>query len=121
MAIEGLPAELPPLASLEALPPESVRPPRKVGGCPYRGLSAFQEPDAPFYFWRETFVDALERAVHTKQLVAVIVSSSGYSKSSALFAGLIPRLRKAGGYLFASFRPGGRATLPPPTPARLAQ
>ena len=104
--IEGLPSEFPPLTSLEVLPPESARPPRKVGACPYRGLSAFQEADAQFYFGRETFVDALEQAVSTKKLVAVIVGSSGSGKSSALFAGLLPRLRKAGGYQFASFRPG---------------
>jgi hypothetical protein len=88
------------------LPPESARPPRQVGLCPYRGLAAFQEADAPFYFGREAFVDALEQAVRTKKLVAVIVGSSGSGKSSALFAGLLPRLREAGGYQFASFRPG---------------
>jgi hypothetical protein len=44
--------------------------------------------------------------VRTKKLVAVIVGSSGSGKSSALFAGLLPRLREAGGYQFASFRPG---------------
>jgi WD40 repeat protein/class 3 adenylate cyclase len=106
LVLEGLPAEFPPLTSLEMLPPESARPPRQVGQCPYRGLAAFQEADAAFYFGRESFVDALEQAVHTKKLVAVIVGSSGSGKSSALFAGLLPRLREAGGYQFASFRPG---------------
>jgi WD40 repeat protein len=106
LVLEGLPAEFPPLTSLEMLPPESARPPRQVGECPYRGLAAFQEADAPFYFGRESFVDALEQAVRTKKLVAVIVGSSGSGKSSALFAGLLPRLRNAGGYQFASFRPG---------------
>ena len=106
LVIEGLQSEFPPLTSLEVLPAESSRPIRKVSACPYRGLSAFQEADAPFYFGRETFVDALERAVRTKKLVAVIVGSSGSGKSSALFAGLLPRLRKAGGYQFAIFHPG---------------
>jgi WD40 repeat protein/class 3 adenylate cyclase len=106
LVLEGLPSEFPPLTSLELLPPESARPPRQVGACPYRGLAAFQEADAPFYFGRESFVDALEQAVRTKQLVAVIVGSSGSGKSSALFAGLLPRLRITGGYQFASFRPG---------------
>jgi hypothetical protein len=50
-------------------------------------------------------VDALEQAVRTKKLVAVIVGSSGSGKSSALFAGLLPRLREDG-YQFAIFRPG---------------
>jgi WD40 repeat protein len=80
--------------------------PRRVEECPYRGLSAFQEADAPFYFGRELFVDELERAVRSKQLVTVIVGSSGSGKSSALFAGLLPRLREAGGYRFAITRPG---------------
>src|SRR4030065_72304 len=108
LVIEGLPSEFPALTSLEVLPPESARPARRVAACPYRGLSAFQEADAQFYFGRETFVDALERAISTKKLVAVIVGSSGSGKSSALFAGLLPRLRKAGGYQFATFRPGNQ-------------
>jgi WD40 repeat protein/DNA-binding SARP family transcriptional activator len=89
-------------------PLESQRLPRPVGECPYRGLSPFQEGDARFYFGRESFVDGLERAVRSKQLVTVIVGSSGSGKSSALFAGLLPRLRGAGGYRFALFRPGGQ-------------
>jgi WD40 repeat protein/class 3 adenylate cyclase len=108
LVLDGLPSEFPPLTSLEILPPESARPPRQVGACPYRGLAAFQEADAPFYFGREAFVDDLEQAVRSRQLVTVIVGSSGSGKSSALFAGLLPRLREAGGYRFATFRPGGQ-------------
>jgi WD40 repeat protein len=59
-----------------------------VGACPYRGLAAFREADAAFYFGRERFIDALENAIRPKKLVAVIVGSSGSGKSSALFAGL---------------------------------
>jgi len=66
LVIEGLQAEFPPLTSLEMLPPETARPKRKVAACPYRGLSAFQEADAQFYFGRETFVDALEQAINRK-------------------------------------------------------
>ncbi len=80
LVIDGLPSEFPPLTSVEMVPPESARTPRKVGACPYRGLSAFQEADAQFYFGRETFVDALEQAISTKKLVAVIVGSSGSGK-----------------------------------------
>jgi WD40 repeat protein/class 3 adenylate cyclase len=108
LVIEGMPAKFPPLTSLEALPAEGVRLPRQVGKCPYRGLSAFQEMDAPFYFGRETFIDSLEQAIGVKKLVAVIVGSSGSGKSSALFAGLLPRLRKEGGYQFVTFRPGSQ-------------
>jgi WD40 repeat protein/DNA-binding SARP family transcriptional activator len=101
-----LKGELPPTLSAEQLRP--TRPPRHVGKCPYRGLSAFQEADAPFYYGREAFVDALEHAVRTRKMVAVIVGSSGSGKSSALFAGLLPRLRQVGGYQFSIFRPGNQ-------------
>lgn len=79
---------------------------RKIGKCPYRGLFAFQEVDAPFYFGRSSFVDALEEAIKAQKLVVAIVGSSGSGKSSALYAGLFPRLRKQGGYQFVYFRPG---------------
>ena len=92
LAIEGLPAEFPPLKTLETLPLEWARLPRPVGDCPYRGLAAFREADAPFYCRREAFVDLLEQAVRRQVLTAVIVGSSGSGKSSALFAGLLPRL-----------------------------
>jgi WD40 repeat protein/class 3 adenylate cyclase len=108
LVIESLPSEFPPLTSLEMLPPESARPTRKVGDCPYRGLSAFQEADARFYFGRESFVEALEHAINNRKLVAVIVGSSGSGKSSALFAGLLPRLRKTGSFLVTTLRPGSQ-------------
>jgi WD40 repeat protein/class 3 adenylate cyclase len=106
MVIEGLRSEFPPLASLEALPPEAARPPRKVGICPYRGLAAFRESDAQFYFGREAFIDALEQTIKSKKFVAVILGSSGSGKSSALSAGLLPRLRSTGRYQVAILRPG---------------
>ncbi|MBN1249997.1 MAG: hypothetical protein JXC32_20200 [Anaerolineae bacterium] len=36
---------------------------RQVGPCPYRGLAAFGEADAPFFFRREVFVKQLEKAI----------------------------------------------------------
>ena len=81
---------------------------RKIGKCPYRGLFAFQEVDAPFYFGRTAFVAALEEAIQARKLVVAIVGSSGSGKSSALYAGLFPRLRKTGGFQFVSFRPGNQ-------------
>jgi class 3 adenylate cyclase len=56
LVIEGLPSEFPPLTSLEALPPDSARVARKVGASPYRGLFAFGESDAQFFYGRETFL-----------------------------------------------------------------
>ncbi len=108
LVIAGLPAEFPPLKSLQELPAEGTRIARKVGKSPYRGLSAFQEEDAAYYFGRVTFVDALEQAIRARKLVAVIVGSSGSGKSSVLFAGLLPRLRKTGGYHYVTFRPGNQ-------------
>jgi ABC-type multidrug transport system fused ATPase/permease subunit len=55
--------------------------------CPYRGLFAFREQDAPFFFGRETVSQHLLEAVRRKPLVAV-VGSSGSGKSSVVFAGL---------------------------------
>ncbi len=75
--------------------------------CPYRGLFAFREADAPFFFGRETFIDELVEAV-PRQAVTVVVGPSGSGKSSVVFAGLLPHLRREGGWLTVSFRPGSR-------------
>ncbi|MGD2178293.1 MAG: BTAD domain-containing putative transcriptional regulator, partial [Anaerolineae bacterium] len=65
------------------------REPRVVGECPYRGLAAFREEDAPFFFGRERFAEGLFEALHERPLVAVIVGSSGSGKSSVVSAGLL--------------------------------
>ncbi|MCU0523058.1 MAG: hypothetical protein MUF84_20520, partial [Anaerolineae bacterium] len=78
---------------------------RTVGPCPYRGLAAFGESDAPFFFGRETFVERLAQAAHEQPLVAMIVGASGSGKSSVLRAGLLPRLRAEGGWVIADLRP----------------
>ncbi|WP_211178464.1 nSTAND1 domain-containing NTPase [Brasilonema octagenarum] len=74
---------------------------------PYRGLFAFREEDAQFFFGRETFTDMLVDAVQNQPLVAVI-GSSGSGKSSVVFAGLVKRLRDAGNWHIVDFRPGSR-------------
>ena len=81
------------------------REPRIVGESPYRGLAAFREADAPFFFGREEFTNRLETAVRQSSMVAVIVGSSGTGKSSTVFAGLLPRLRDDGHWLISDFRP----------------
>jgi WD40 repeat protein/class 3 adenylate cyclase len=108
LVIEGGKVEFPPLNSLETLPPSELREPRQVGECPYLGLAAFREADAPFYYGREAFSERIHKAVKTKPLVAVIVGSSGSGKSSAVFAGLLPKIRNAGRWLVALARPGGQ-------------
>ncbi|MBF2065459.1 MAG: CHAT domain-containing protein [Calothrix sp. C42_A2020_038] len=74
---------------------------------PYRGLFAFREEDAQFFFGRETFTNMLVDAVQNQPLVAVI-GSSGSGKSSVVFAGLVKRLRNAGNWHIVDFRPGSR-------------
>ena len=115
LIIEGLTAEFPPLTSQAVLPDTSERSSRKVGDCPYRGLAAFRQADAPFYFGREAFVDILHEAIQQQPIVAVIVGSSGSGKSSAIFAGLLPRLRqKAGRWLAGGYAATGCSSVPCP-------
>ena len=73
--------------------------------CPYRGLSAFREKEAPLFKGREAFTEQLVWATKRKPLVAVI-GASGSGKSSVVFAGLIPQLRASGTVQIVSFRPG---------------
>src|SRR4028118_2015710 len=85
---------------------EEVIPPN-----PYQGLAAFGEEDADFFFGQANFVNNLAEVTHTQPLVAV-VGPSGSGKSSAVFAGLIPKLRKEGNWLIESFRPGKEPFVP---------
>jgi WD40 repeat protein len=95
-------------------PPERIELSKKpLPPCPYRGLFAFREQDATFFFGREYFTDQLIEAVNAHSLVAV-VGPSGSGKSSVVFAGLLPHLRQAAGLrgaqgralLIADCRPG---------------
>lgn len=65
-----------------------------VGGdvqCPYKGLAAFDESDAAWFFGRERLVGELAARVVGSGLLAV-VGASGSGKSSAIAAGLLPSL-----------------------------
>ncbi|MDJ0923979.1 MAG: BTAD domain-containing putative transcriptional regulator [Acidimicrobiia bacterium] len=83
-------------AGVDVQPAASDSPPRVATRNPYKGLQAFQEGDTADYFGRETLVDQLVEAVAENRLVA-LVGPSGSGKSSAVKAGLIPRLRAATG------------------------
>jgi WD domain, G-beta repeat len=66
---------------------------------PYRGLSAFEERDAAFFFGREAAAtQVLERMSRQLDDAGLLVVSgvSGAGKSSLLRAGVLPRLRGAG-------------------------
>ena len=72
---------------------------------PYRGLAAFDEKHARFYFGRELEIDGfLERLRDAPHLP--IVGPSGAGKSSFLHAGVIPRLRAREPWTVIAFRPG---------------
>jgi WD40 repeat protein/transcriptional regulator with XRE-family HTH domain len=87
----------------------STRPPLPgaVTASPYRGLAAFEEQDAGFFFGRETattqVLDRMWRHLEGTGLL-VVSGASGAGKSSLLRAGVLPRVR--GGGLAAA--PGGQ-------------
>jgi WD40 repeat protein/serine/threonine protein kinase len=87
-------------------PTTSISPvtPRLAGRVPYRGLFAFREEDAPFFFGREEFTNRLLKAVERSPLVSLL-GPSGSGKSSVMFAGVLPQVRQWSGWLVASFRP----------------
>jgi WD40 repeat protein len=74
-------------------------------------LSAFREKDKDVFFGRENFVQQLVDAVLEKSLVTVI-GASGSGKSSVVYAGLFPLLRKKGNWLIDSFRTGNENKSP---------
>lgn len=61
--------------------------------CPYMGLEAFREQDAPFYCGRDDVIADLVGKVGDYPFVAV-VGRSGSGKSSVVEAGLLPALRR---------------------------
>lgn len=99
-ALERLLADL--QRPFPAIPP---RPP-----CPYLGMAPFGEADRDRFFGRDAEVSIILEQLRLYPFIAVI-GPSGSGKSSLVFAGLIPALRKSslfgpGGWLVRSFRPG---------------
>ena len=80
---------------------EHSRPPN-----PYRGLEAFREQDARYFMGRDRDIQDVLAMLQQRPFVAV-VGASGSGKSSLLFAGVVPQLRKQGCWLIADFRPRG--------------
>ncbi|MBD2690542.1 eIF2A-related protein [Anabaena catenula] len=81
--------------------------------CPYRGLRAFGEEDAQFFYGRESLTQQLINELAHKSFLAV-VGASGSGKSSVVQAGLIAKLRLgkqlpgSDDWLIKSLRPGSR-------------
>ena len=75
--------------------PRRLRSFRRDGPPPYRGLEAFEEEDARFFFGREAEMQRLLEKLRGDRLLAV-VGQSGGGKSSLVRAGLLPQLRSEG-------------------------
>ena len=67
-----------------------------AGVSPYRGLLPFREQDAGLFFGRQRFVDELVQKVgsRTATNVVAVIGRSGSGKSSIVYAGLFPSLRR---------------------------
>jgi WD40 repeat protein len=63
--------------------------------CPYRGLAAFTEEDAEFFFGRQRVVDSLLGRLGREPRFLALLGPSGSGKSSIVRAGLIPQLRRS--------------------------
>ena len=79
--------------------------------CPYRGLAAFTEDHAEFFFGREKLVADLVAHLRGNPRFLAVVGPSGSGKSSVVRAGLFPALRRgevpgSGDLHLLSFRPG---------------
>jgi hypothetical protein len=93
------------IAALQAfLQPRAERLPDDVS--PYRGLAAFGEHDAKFFFGRSAEIRTALAQLDVWPLLAVI-GPSGVGKSSFVHAGLVPALRSTGGvWQVRVLRPG---------------
>ena len=93
-AVEGLYG----LAAWEMLWKAARRSPAEApSNCPYRGLEAFQQEHASYFFGRKKSTDDLVNrlaAVQRTGGLLMLVGPSGVGKSSLLRAGLLPMLNK---------------------------
>ncbi|MFN0252617.1 MAG: protein kinase domain-containing protein [Kofleriaceae bacterium] len=91
------------LADLQAF----IQPRSAIGEeCPYRGLAAFGEGDAKYFFGRTNEIRTALGQLETWPLLAVI-GPSGVGKSSFVHAGLVPAVRRTGGdWQIRVLRPG---------------
>ncbi len=95
-------------ANVQKAPPaQALRP-----ACPYPGMRAFREQEAGHFYGREAETDELLQRLRRHPFAAVI-GASGSGKSSLVYAGLLPALRRSslfgpGDWLVRSIRPGAR-------------
>ncbi|MEO6653156.1 MAG: BTAD domain-containing putative transcriptional regulator [Ilumatobacteraceae bacterium] len=86
-SIEELLGELRDALSIAASPSATFVPTRN----PYRGLEAFEQPDADDFYGRDRSVAEMV-AVLQREPLLIVVGPSGIGKSSAVKAGLLPAL-----------------------------
>lgn len=81
----------------------------RAGVCPFRGLLAFREEDAPFFAGRAEETRTLRARVDAHPFVLVF-GPSGTGKSSIVQAGLVPELRRDRAHRWdvLAFTPGAR-------------
>ncbi|MEO0852180.1 MAG: caspase family protein, partial [Cyanobacteria bacterium J06648_11] len=105
-AIEVLPGDM-------GAPNGTTRSPIDLGLCPYVGLRAFAEADAPYFYGREELTQRLIGELQWRSTLAV-VGASGSGKSSVVRAGLMAQLRHgkrlpgSDRWWLRSFRPGAQ-------------
>lgn len=80
--------------------------------CPYRGLQAFDEEHAEFFFGRDGDIQRLVEKLKTTRLLAVL-GASGSGKTSLVRAGLLPAIKKGAlsgsdAWSIRVFTPGAR-------------
>ncbi|NEO56096.1 MAG: hypothetical protein F6K54_25290 [Okeania sp. SIO3B5] len=77
--------------------------------CPYKGLLAFRQQDAEFFFGRQKLTQEILARLRDSSFLAV-VGASGSGKSSVVQAGVLPQLaagkQPPGKCLCCCFRPG---------------
>ena len=89
----------PPGQVLAAVREAQPQPQGAVTASPYRGLAAFEEQHAAFFFGRDTAAtEVLDRMSQRLGGAGLLVVSgvSGAGKSSLLRAGVLPRIRQSG-------------------------
>lgn len=82
----------------------------QIPSCPYPGMVSFRELEKEQFFGRDEEIEELVERLRSYPL-AVVIGASGSGKSSLIYAGLIPYLRKSrlfgeGNWLICTMRPG---------------
>jgi len=72
--------------------------------CPYKGLTAYSGQDADIFCGRAKWIQALYDDLLQKTFVA-LTGASGSGKTSLIFGGVIPKLRKEATWEIVDFRP----------------